>query len=53
MKKLLLIAATVVMAGATVSCKSEQTNKDAAKDSATTQTDSTAAATDQAFATKN
>ncbi|MBS7407927.1 MAG: DUF3298 and DUF4163 domain-containing protein [Prevotellamassilia sp.] len=52
MKKLLLIAATVVMAGATVSCKSEQTNKDAAKDSATTQTDSTAAATDQAFATK-
>ena len=52
MKKLLLIAATVVMSGATVSCKSEQTNKDAAKDAATTQTDSTAAATDQAFATK-
>ena len=40
------------MAGATVSCKSEQTNKDAAKDAATTQTDSTAAATNQAFATK-
>ena len=52
MKKLLLIAATVVIAGTTVSCKSEQTNKDAAKDAATNQTDSTAAATNQAFATK-
>ncbi len=52
MKKLLLIAAAVVIAGATVSCKSEQANKDTAKDSTAAQTQDTAPAADQKFATK-